>query len=118
MHRVMVFLVSISMLIALVYGSLSPPGGEQVFPHLDKLVHILAYMVFCGWHRMVFPGHGMQVLLASLALGAVLEILQGMTGYRDASIYDILANAIGCLCGLALARLSGIQLLRHGAAVT
>jgi len=41
-------------------------------------------------------------VLALIALGGLLEILQGFTG-RDPDIFDELANAIGAICGALVA---------------
>lgn len=65
----------------------------------DKLLHIgawgfivglgyLAYQLKTGWCYMV---------LAIFAYSVVIEVLQPILANREFSVFDILANAIGCI---------------------
>lgn len=90
---------------AIVWLSLTPqPPRVEVLPS-DKVHHLLAYFGLMFWfaqlHRRRLP-----LALACLALGAGLEVLQGLSGYRQASVLDQLANTAGvCLGWLAAWRL-------------
>lgn len=70
----------------------------------DKLSHLLTYAVLGGWFGLlVTRPAGLGLVFAGLlAYGALIELLQGMTGYRYAEWGDLLANAIGLLLGLPL----------------
>jgi len=70
----------------------------------DKLSHLLTYAVLGGWFGLlVTRPAGLGLVFAGLlAYGALIELLQGMTGYRYAEWGDLLANVIGLLLGLPL----------------
>ena len=76
-------------------------GGDR-----DKLAHFLAYGSLSLWFGMIFSGRGRQlgIAVAFAALGATLEFLQGLTGYRSFEIADMVANAIGAVLGWGLAQ--------------
>jgi VanZ family protein len=85
----------------IVWLSLKPPSEAMGLIN-DKVMHLLAYFAlsawFCQLHRPRY-----LVALAVLALGATLEVLQGLSGYRDMSAVDLLADAIGIGLGWAVA---------------
>ncbi len=89
------------------YLSLIPYPPESIrFPGVDKLQHALAYGLLMLWFCQVYVRR-MQRLLAGVllvALGIVVEFLQGMTGYRLFEPGDMIANAAGVLAGWAWAR--------------
>jgi len=60
----------------------------------DKIGHLLAYFSLMFWFGQL---HARRLgwALGFLALGAGLEVLQGLSGYRDMSLADLLANASG-----------------------
>ncbi len=112
MQRLAVWCVSVCLLSALFYGSLSPSSAEPLFNNADKVLHLSAYLVICFWHCLMFPGRKRWVLLACIALGGFIEILQGILGYRDASILDECANTVGSLLGLLVARYSVVKIVQ------
>lgn len=95
------------MVAVVVYLSLSPspPKGPD-FPDSDKLMHGLTYLVLTAWfgqlYRSVSGRLGWAVVFATL--GALLEVLQGLGGAREASWADGAANAAGAACGWLLLR--------------
>ncbi|MGV6818770.1 MAG: VanZ family protein [Thiotrichales bacterium] len=82
---------------SLLPGSVMPAGFS--LPHFDKLQHLLAYALLTAWYLVVFPGRYNVILvpLFALGLGVALEWLQGMTGYRESSGADVIADAGGIL---------------------
>jgi VanZ family protein len=88
------------------WGELTPNP-----PHLvndlfgwDKAEHFTAYF---GLALLASLGWGLRrslvwILLGIIALGGVLEILQGYVG-RDSDWHDELANGLGALLGLVVA---------------
>ena len=70
----------------------------------DKTNHVMAFAVLgtLGWRA--YPQRGVPVLLALLAYGVLIELLQGLTGYRSADLFDVVADAIGLLVGWPLTR--------------
>jgi len=98
-------LVGCGMVAAVVVLSLIPVEvdlGEDS----DKLAHFLAYGSLSLWFGMIFSGTSRQfgITVAIVALGVVLEFLQGLTGYRTFSIADMIANALGAALGWGLAQ--------------
>ncbi len=96
------------------------PGNY--FPHVpnfmdlfspDKIVHLLIFGTLCLLSIIAF---GKQYsysflrynniwfgLIYSISMGAITELLQGWMNWgRQASIYDFIANLIGCFIGIAL----------------
>lgn len=94
--------LAVILLAAIALGSLAPISIRNVgfsIPNIDKLQHLAAYALLTAWYRVVFPGRYNDVAIPAfvLGIGALLEWLQGMTGYRDASMGDMLANTIGTI---------------------
>lgn len=71
----------------------------------DKLGHILAYFAIMACFGQ---SHGARwrAVAGVFGLGAGLEILQGLSGYRDMSLADIVANSTGILLGVGLTRIA------------
>lgn len=81
------------------------PNPEELTPFSasDKVMHALAYAVSMLWFGLCFKRDKLFYIGAGLILlGIALEIVQGQTGYRTMSLYDIFANCIGVLIGLLL----------------
>lgn len=95
------------MLLALILGSLSPPAkAPSALPQADKVLHFAVYSLVSGWWFGFFPEVRWFVVVAGmLLLGYVLELLQGLTGYRDYSLLDMAANACGILVAAVLREL-------------
>lgn len=88
------------------YLSLMPhPPEPVVFEGVDKLEHLLAYAGLMLWFCQVYVSRAARgkLLVILLALGVVIEIVQGLGGYRYFEYTDMLANSGGVLIGLALA---------------
>ena len=91
----------------IVYLSLTPNPPEPVrFWGVDKLEHILAYYLLMLWFSQVYVRRTQRLFTAVLlvALGVVMEFLQGMTDYRHFEYGDMLANSSGVLLGWVWAR--------------
>ncbi|MDF9393439.1 MULTISPECIES: VanZ family protein [Methylococcus] len=67
----------------------------------DKAQHFLAYAVLTVWFCQCYSRHWRWPAFF-VALGGVLELLQGFTGVRTTDPFDILANSIGVSIGLGL----------------
>jgi VanZ family protein len=72
--------------------------------HFDKIVHAISYFILAlSWFFATqndFKKKNFKVLLILLLIsfGIIIEALQGgLTTYRQADFYDILANSIGVL---------------------
>jgi len=80
----------------------------------DKALHFTAYFGLAVMTTIAVRAdrRALWWALGLVALGGVLEIVQGMTG-RDADIFDELANTLGVAAGLGIVW-AGITLLKAG----
>jgi VanZ family protein len=83
----------------------SPPDMGDI-PESDKIGHFVAYSVIMLWFGFIYlrGKRYMKVGFAFLAMGIVLESIQGMLGYRNFSYLDMVANVCGVIIGWLLAR--------------
>lgn len=95
-------------LVALVaYLSLMPNPPEPFQFHMvDKVEHGIAYAGMSWWFCQIYQSVKSRfwVCAALLAYGVLIEILQGMTGYRYFEYADMLADSIGVVVGWLSAR--------------
>ena len=68
----------------------------------DKWSHWLAYGAMMLWFGMLHRKRA-RIALALVAMGVLIEFLQGQTGYRSFDVHDMAANAVGVLSGWAVA---------------
>jgi VanZ family protein len=71
----------------------------------DKFGHALAYFAMMAWFGQIY-GARRHLVLALLAMGGAIELLQGWSGYRDMSGLDMLANTAGVAAGWLLSRVA------------
>lgn len=85
-----------------IYASLTP-SPEQLPAHFwDKAEHACAYLVLAFWFSCIYTRrHHLLVGVVLLVMGIALEFIQPHFG-RDFQISDMLADAVGILCGLIL----------------
>lgn len=104
------------LVIGVVYLSLTPSLAEVRLgvPAQDKFGHFLTYGLLAWWFSQAYPLrlHGFFGLFLA-ALGAVLEILQDVVGYRYFEYGDMLANVSGVVGGYLLARTPAGTTLRR-----
>lgn len=97
-HRLLWLAIGWGLVALVVALSLVPSPPQSGFDQGDKVGHLLAYATLMGWFGQLYPP-GWRLALAFVALGLVLEILQGLSGYRQASMADMLANTLGVVLG-------------------
>jgi hypothetical protein len=104
-HRRIWLLLGWGMVAAVAVFSLIPLDVDLA-ENEDKLAHFVAYGSLAFWFGMLIEGRGRQlgVALTFVAMGVVLEFLQGLTDYRTFEIADMIANAIGATIGWGLAQ--------------
>lgn len=83
--------------------SLAPLGHPEFSPN-DKVNHLLGWgalgiLACLGWSAR------WRLILALWCASFVLEVAQGLTGYRMFSLADAVANGAGLLIGLVLVSL-------------
>jgi VanZ family protein len=80
----------------------------------DKANHALAFFVLALLGAAAYPRRWRRVLLWLLAYGALIEVLQGLTGWRDAEWLDLLADGVGLALAWPLVRRLATALSRGG----
>jgi len=86
--------------IVILYKALTPAGEPFFqFHQADKVLHALAFFVlsFLLNRSSSSIENRIRNMIALLAFGILIEILQSFTGYRTVSIGDVLADLIGIL---------------------
>lgn len=92
--------------------SLLPPGSADLSGFgWDKSNHLFAFGVLGVLAHLGWPQRPGRVIVCLIGFGALIEVLQSMTGYRTAEWFDLVADG----AGLAAARLVLAVLPRPGA---
>jgi VanZ family protein len=91
--------------------SLAPNPPVAGMAYEDKIGHVLAYCSLMFWFGQLYRQRPPWAL-GFLALGAALEGLQGLVGYREMSRDDLIANTLGIGLGWLAARAFPGGLLR------
>jgi VanZ family protein len=89
------------------------PPSEPGIPYFDKLEHSGAFLLLGAWFGGILRPRFWSVLLVLSAFGALTEVLQWYSGYRDGDPLDWLADTTGAMVGLTLARLGAMQWLGY-----
>ncbi len=84
---------------AVCWFSLMPhPPQPFTFDYSDKLEHLLTYFFLMTWFSMAYRGKQRAVCAGGFAaMGVAIEIMQGLSGYRQFEFLDMAANAAGVL---------------------
>ena len=85
--------------------SLIPHPPQIGFENEDKFAHIIAYGALMLWWSQIVIGLRERVILAAclIAMGILIEFVQGWTGWRTFDTHDMIANAAGVGLGWCLA---------------
>ena len=72
----------------------------------DKVLHFCAYLALSFLPVLAIPDRrrGTAIGLSMIVLGGLLEIGQAFSPGRSPEILDQLANTLGAICGIVLAR--------------
>ncbi len=97
-----------------IYESLTPsPITTPGIEFGDKIGHFSAYFIMMGWFAQLYHrARHLLLLLAVIALGVVLEFVQGQTGYRLFEYADMAVNILGACSAWWLAGSFSSLLLR------
>ena len=83
------------------------PGRQQFvawFIHADKWLHGITFAFLAIWFAGQYRKRSYwRIALGLLAFGALIEASQRLVTYRSSEWFDIVADAIGIIVGLALA---------------
>jgi VanZ family protein len=114
LRRLDVWLIPPAFLVVIAGELVHSPVLGRLEAHVwDKALHFTAYFGLALMTTVAVRADRRSLwwMLALIAMGGALEIIQGMTG-RDADIYDELANTLGAVTGMALGFI-GIALLKR-----
>jgi VanZ family protein len=81
------------------------PHGAHTWTYKDKLQHIAGFFVLASAARIGYPQRLTQFFIGLALYGALMEVLQGLlTVTREASVFDWVADVIGILLCIAVAK--------------
>ena len=82
----------------------SPPLWE--LKGSDKLFHLITYLLLMFWFGLIYlPGIQYRNLgIMFIVMGIILEVIQGLLGYRSMEYFDMIVNGFGVVIGWLLAR--------------
>jgi len=95
------------LILLVVFFYLLPEPPELIeFEQGDKLGHLVAYLSLMLWFANIYSGRSKQIFLGVvfLAMGVILEFLQGLSGYRTFQYSDMVANGVAIFLGWFLAK--------------
>ena len=85
-----------------IFFSLSPSQPDITpFSHSDKIIHILVYAFIMFYFGCIYLPERIyrRLGIGFILMGFVLELIQGLIGYRTMEYLDMLANSTGVLIG-------------------
>ena len=88
------------------YFAFGPPGPQLALPVPDKVNHVAAFAAMGATAALAQPASWRHAAIASAGLllyGVVIELVQSLLPTRVADAADLLADAMGVVCGLLLA---------------
>jgi len=104
--RALALAVGWTLVVAIIWLSLTPKPPELALEHGDKLGHFGAYGAAMFWFCLLYPRRWTRLAyaLGFGGMGVALEFAQRATGYRTFDVLDMAADAVGVLLGWALAQ--------------
>ena len=101
--RVLPKLAFFVILLVLCFAGMRGEPVPQLYENQDKLHHWAGFFCLTVSAFLAFPGTGLIWLLVLPLLGSMLiELEQSLMPLRTASLGDIVANALGVLCGMVV----------------
>ena len=96
------------LIVVVIFLSLTsnPVRIDTNLPYQDKLFHMLAYFSLTFWFMQIYHirHRVFQWVVFFLCLGLLLEYLQGFDSNRYSEVGDMLANTLGVVAAVVLAR--------------
>jgi len=84
----------------------NPPKIDIKFEHLDKIEHMLSYLILMAWFAQLYHTKQSRIYYALffIVLGIMLEVFQELGGLRFFEYMDMIANGTGVVIGYLLTR--------------
>ena len=93
------------MCVTVLAGALAPQvDSPQLFALADKVAHTLAFAALALVGLRAYPRHTWIVCILLVALGGLIEIVQGYTSTRSQEWEDFFADVLGVGFGALLPR--------------
>ena len=91
--------------LTVVLGAVMPQSNSpQLFALADKVVHTVAFIVLTLFGLRAYPRQVLVMVVVLIALGGLIEILQGYISTRSQEWEDFLADILGVGLGTLLAK--------------
>jgi VanZ family protein len=85
----------------------------EIFSWWDKAQHAIAFGVLAVLAVLAYPeASRLRIALLLIGQGVLIEVLQYYGGYRFGDWQDAVADGVGVLVGLAMARMMDFWLLK------
>ena len=93
------------MCVTVLAGALAPQTDmPQLFALADKVLHTLAFAALALVGLRAYPRHVLIICVLLIALGGLIEVIQGYTFTRSQEWEDFLADILGVSLGALLAK--------------
>ena len=99
--KVIFWMLCLTIVLAAVMPQSNSP---QLFLLADKVVHTVAFLVLTLVGLRAYPRKVLVMVVVLIALGGLIEILQGYTSTRSQEWEDFLADILGVGLGTLLAK--------------
>ncbi len=103
-YRILWLLIGYAMIAFVIVQSLIPSPVSVGIELSDKIYHVVGYFGLMGWFVQIYRGKQERLFWAVIfiAMGILLEFLQGVGGVRHFEINDMIANASGVVIAWVL----------------
>lgn len=109
-HAWMIFGFVYTVVLLLMFIPMPGGGGGTSVRHLDKVVHLAAWSmvslgtwpvvrVFRATRRLSIGRRFVFVVMIATLFGVVVELIQGLSSYRSADVWDAVADMVGAMLG-------------------
>lgn len=104
-YRFLWHAIGYALIMFVIYQSLTPAPMEIPGDEGSRLAHLAAYGTLMGWFSHLHARRRARITfaLSFVAMGIVLEVIQGASGYRTTDAADAVANSVGVCIGWFLA---------------
>ena len=92
------------------YMSLSKPGADLASPYNDLFLHFIGYAILINSGLLAFGTKSKKInmFIYLFSYSFAIELIQHFIPYREFSLLDLMANALGLFVGLII----GLTILR------
>ena len=97
----------------LFYACLMPSPPTLQVSNFDKIEHFAAFAILGAWFAAVLAPRYLLVFCGLAVFGVAIELIQAATTYRSGDPWDFLADGVGLVFGIGLARIGAMDWLRY-----